>query len=191
MLCYSEPHLELPLPKIAAAEEFSRLPILRKVFQNCGAFYIRRGLKKVDPELSQQLSTWVQDRQLTHPLLFFIEGTRSRSGQFLPPKRGLLRCLSSLTDDFTVLPVSLSYDRIPEFKVFRRETSKGVKSSQNWTGLLKWVKELYSGNVRMGRVHLSCGEPVQFSTQGGLELNANQVMSELQKKHCCKHLLFG
>src|SRR6185436_15999682 len=75
LLFFARPELGVRPPKIAAAEEFSRIPLLGKVFGRAGAFYIKRGVGKANLRLNHQVRELV-DRGDT--LMFFIEGKRSR-----------------------------------------------------------------------------------------------------------------
>ncbi|GAH55631.1 unnamed protein product, partial [marine sediment metagenome] len=56
-----------------------------------------------------------------HPLEFYIEGGRSRSGKLILPKIGFLSILlqaykEGYCDDLVFVPASISYDRIMEEK---------------------------------------------------------------------------
>jgi len=53
-LCFQHPELGIPVPHIAAAEEFSRIPFVGHVLQQAQAFYIRRGVGKEVPEVNQR-----------------------------------------------------------------------------------------------------------------------------------------
>jgi hypothetical protein len=54
-------------------------------------------------------------------LEFFIEGGRSRSGKVLRPKMGMLSVITNTVlegqvDDAMVVPVAISYDKVPPSK---------------------------------------------------------------------------
>jgi len=87
----------IPVPYIAAADDFLQIRFVNKLFRLSGAFFIKRG-KNNDQLYTAILNEYMQqllkDQQLVE---FFIEGTRSRSGKTLPPKHGLI---SMCTDTF-------------------------------------------------------------------------------------------
>lgn len=82
---------DIPLPFIAAAADFMNMRVVRTLFRNSGAFYMRRSFMS-DPLYWVVFTEYLQN-QLQYgdqPLEFFLEGTRSRTGKFLEPKLG--RC---------------------------------------------------------------------------------------------------
>lgn len=178
-LFFSHPELNIPIPQIAAANEFARLPFLGWFFQQTHAFYIKRGQGKEDPELKQKIQGLVDKNQT---LEFFIEGTRSRSRQFLRPKRGLLRALQNTGIPCTILPVSISYDLVPEEKSFLSELKAAPKEKMKLSALLKWTNKMIKGQVKLGRVHIACGEPVIMNSDTDVHKVSNQIMHELQDK---------
>lgn len=96
---------DIPLPFIAAAADFMNMRVVRTLFRNSGAFYMRRSFMS-DPLYWVVFTEYLQN-QLQYgdqPLEFFLEGTRSRTGKFLEPKLG--RCSLSLQQTFFKLDVS-------------------------------------------------------------------------------------
>lgn len=177
-LFFARPDLGVPIPHIAAAEEFSRIPILGKLFQKTHAFYLRRGQGKVDAELTRHVHGLVEQRQT---LQFFIEGARSRSRQFLAPKHGLLRCLQATGETFTILPVAISYDRVPEEQSLLRELRGSPRPEMQLRALLAWTTRMARGQVSLGRVHLRCGEPVVMRKDAEVHTISREVMARLQE----------
>src|SRR5262249_5068906 len=107
-LFFDQPDLGIAIPHIAAAQEFSRIAVLGWLFEKAQAFFIKRGMRRKDyAELRTRITELVKHRQT---LQVFVEGTRSRSGQFLPPRHGLLKCLQETGQPATILPIALSYD---------------------------------------------------------------------------------
>jgi glycerone phosphate O-acyltransferase len=91
---FSLPEIQVDLPFIAAAEEFSTLPILGWLAQCCGAFFIKRGLGSVDKNLDQQIVNLKRKHNKSKRPFFvevFVEGKRSRDRVFLKPKTGILK----------------------------------------------------------------------------------------------------
>ena len=172
------PDLNITIPHMAAAEEFGRIPVIGKLLTMLQAFYIKRGVGRADKELlKQQVNDLVE---LNHTLLFFIEGTRSRSRQFLRPRTGLLRSLRSTGKICTILPVAITYDRVPEEKTFLGELRGGRKSKMQLRSLLSWSFRLFLGRVRLGRLHVACGQPILLDPTKEVRAVARQVMGQLQ-----------
>lgn len=177
-LFFDRPDLGIAIPHIAAAEEFSRIPILGELFKHTHAFYIKRGQGKACQILTNQVRDLVARRQT---LQFFIEGQRSRSRQFLEPRTGLLRCLQSTGEKFTIIPIAISYDKIPEEASLLRELTGSQKPEMQLRALVSWVGKMVKRKVNLGRIHLSCGAPVPFDSTHDVRQISNQVMAELQK----------
>ena len=176
-LFFERPDLGISIPKIAAADEFRRIPILGRLFRRAGAFYVQRGHGREDPDLTEQI------RQLVvggHTLQFFIEGTRSRSRQFLPPKRGLLRALQQTGQHCTLLPIALSYDRLPEEASFIEELSGGAKARMSIVALLRWCWRMFWGRIDLGRIHIRCGRPLELDGSTDIHELGRRVIGELQ-----------
>lgn len=178
-LFFAHPELQVPIPQIAAASEFAKIPFLGWFFQKTHAFYIQRGGGKADPELTRKIQGLV-DRHQT--LEFFIEGTRSRARKFLHPRRGLLRALQNTGIPCTLLPISFSYDLIPEAKSFRVELTSTAKVGMKLSALLKWGVRMLAGKIELGRVHIVCGAPVRMDAATDVPMAAREVMRELQDK---------
>ena len=135
-LCFARPDLGIRIPHIAAAIEFGRIPLLGRLLSALHAFYLRRGTGKEDPELTRRVHQLIEQGKT---LEFFIEGQRSRTREFLAPKRGLLRCLQATGKTCTLLPVAFSYDRIPEEAVFALELAGLPKPRMRLGPLLRWA----------------------------------------------------
>jgi len=176
-LFFAYPEMGIAIPHIAAAEEFSKVKVLGKLFRKTQAFYVKRGLGRENPELTRQLHELVKNRET---LEFFIEGTRSRSRKMLAPRRGILKCLQASGQVCSILPVSISYDRLPEEGAFERELKGEEKPPMLLSGLLRWAWQVWRGRIDLGRVHLSCGKPVTLDLTQDLTLFSRKVMRELQ-----------
>lgn len=177
-LFFAHPELGIAIPHIAAAEEFSRIPVLGWLFRKMQAFYIKRGVGRESQDLTEQVHDLVHKKQT---LEFFIEGTRSRSRQMLVPRRGLLKCLQSTRQRCTVLPISISYDRVPEELAFLKELRGQAKPHMNLRSVLKWFAKILVGQVQLGRVHMSCGQPLEILPDSDIAHLALAVNSQLQQ----------
>jgi 1-acyl-sn-glycerol-3-phosphate acyltransferase len=178
-LFFSRPDLNVRIPQIAAAEEFASIPVLGKLFTMAGAFYLRRGLRREDPELTQRVHTLFGRGEVIE---FFIEGARSRSRQFLAPRTGLMRCLQATGSPYAVLPVAISYDRVPEEDTLARELAGEAKPRMSLRGLLGWFGRLRRGEVALGRIHIGCAAPVIVQPDGDVREAASAIMAGLQSE---------
>ncbi|MSQ82379.1 MAG: NAD-dependent epimerase/dehydratase family protein [Myxococcales bacterium] len=178
-LFFARPDLGIAIPHIAAAEEFSRIPILGQLFKKTQAFYLKRGQGRPDPELTRHIHELVKNRET---IQFFIEGARSRSRQFLPPKTGLLRCLQQTGETFTLLPIAISYDRVPEEQALARELSGAPKSKMKLSALLNWAAKMARGEVSLGRVHITCGDTIVMRPDTDVHEISHHVVAELQAR---------
>ncbi len=176
-LFFDQPGLGIGIPHIAAAEEFSKIPFLGWLFKKTQAFYVKRDLGQRQEALNQRIDDLVGAGKT---LEFFIEGTRSRSRQFLKPKRGLLRSLQATGERFALIPVSISYDRMPEEATFLKELAGMPKPKMRLAELFAWLKRMRVGMVRLGRIHISCGAPVELGPDSSVHGVSHEVMGELQ-----------
>jgi 1-acyl-sn-glycerol-3-phosphate acyltransferase len=177
-LFFSRPDLGIAIPHVAAATEFGRIPLLGRVLTWMHAFYVARGPRKENKELSARVADLINHGRT---LEFFIEGQRSRSREFLPPKRGLLRCLQDTGQTFSLLPVAISYDRVPEESTFARELAGLPKPTMRLRALLRWGVSAYRGEIALGRVHIACGAPVYLAPETSVRDTCQQVMQRLRE----------
>ena len=176
-LFFDRPDLGIGIPYIAAASEFAELPGLGWLFKQTQAFYISRGGGREDPALTKRIQDLAESGET---LEFFIEGTRSRSRRFLSPKRGLLRALQNTGVTCAVLPVAISYDRLPEEGAFLKELRGGGKPKMGMRPLFRWLARATRGEVDLGRIHLRCGEPQVLDRSVDVHRFARSVVGELQ-----------
>lgn len=178
-LVFAHPELNIAIPRIAAASDFGKLPLLGWFLQKTHAFYIRRGTGKADPELTQRIEALVAQNET---LEFFVEGTRSRSRQFLSPKRGMLRALQNTGVNCAFLPIAISYDLVPEARPFLQELQGGAKERMKMRTFLRWTGRLIAGKIRLGRVHVNCGDPLLLNQSTDIRHLSEAIVGELQAK---------
>jgi 1-acyl-sn-glycerol-3-phosphate acyltransferase len=177
-LCFARPDLGISIPHIAAAVEFSRIPVLGRIFRGLHTFYLERGVGREEKALTSQVHALIRDGE---SLEFFIEGKRSRARRFLEPKRGFLRCLQATGVPVALLPIAFSYDRVPEEASFVSELSGEEKPPMRLSALLGWTGRMLRGQVQLGRVHIACGAPVALDLSSDVPAVARAVMAELQE----------
>jgi len=178
LLCFAHPGLGLKLPRVAASDDFSHIPLVGPLLQAAGAFYIKRGQGAPDPALTRQITELVQ---AGHSLEFYAEGTRSRSRRFLAPKRGILRALQQAQRSAVVLPLSITYDRVAEEEGFLSELEGRGKHKGGLMPLAKWTMKLMAGNVRLGRIHIRSGAPLRLDADSDIKVVSHAIVAELQR----------
>lgn len=176
-LAFARPDLGLPIPHIAATMEFGRIPILGRILEALHAFYLRRGRGAEDPELTRRVHALIARGAA---LEFFVEGARSRTREFLPPKRGLLRCLQATGRPVALIPIAISYDRLPEERDIAAELSGAPKPPMRLRALVSWLGRALRGRVALGRVHIAAGSVVALDHQSDVRATADAIIAELR-----------
>lgn len=155
----------LSVPHIAAGKNLSFWP-LGFIFRRLGAFFIRRRFRG-DPLYVEVFKKYLRQIILDgYPVEFFIEGTRSRTGKVLLPRLGLLQMivetyLSGKDEDLAIVPIAVTYERVPEDGAHARELSGEPKKAESLLGLFSMHKVL---RQRYGRVFIRLGDPIFLKT---------------------------
>ena len=149
------------VPFVAAGINLN-LPIIGRLLRMGGAFFIRRSFKGsgLYPAVFTKYVDVLMGRG--HPIEFFIEGGRSRTGRLLPPKTGMLAMtirsfLRNPKREVVYVPVYFGYERLFEARTYVGELSGKQKEKETIFGLLRTLPAL---RQRFGRVQVSFGEPV-------------------------------
>ena len=176
-LAFTRPDLGIRVPYVAAAVEFGRIPLLGNLLRSVNAFYVDRGASRENRDLAKRVHKMLDAGEVVE---FFVEGARSRSREFLRPKRGLLRCLESSGRPVMVMPIAISYDRVPEEAVFARELSGLPKAGLRLGPLFGWLADAWRGRVNLGRVHVACGTPIMLTADSDTKVAGDQIIHELR-----------
>jgi glycerol-3-phosphate O-acyltransferase len=151
------------IPHIAAGINLN-IPVVGRYLRKAGAFFIRRSFR------GNALYTVVFMKYLAaimargHPLEYFIEGGRSRTGRLLHPKTGMLSMtvrsfLREPVRPVVFVPVYFGYERLMEIGSYVDELSGKPKEKETFWALLKSLRRL---RERFGRVHVNLGEPIHL-----------------------------
>ncbi len=174
------------IPRVAAGKNLAFWP-MGHVFRKSGAFFIRRtfrGARLYREVFNRYIKALIEEG---HPLEFFIEGGRSRSGKLILPKIGFLTILlqafkEEYCRDLVFVPASISYDRILEDKAFLQEASGGKKEKENFRQIIRARHFL---KRRYGKIYIRFGEPLSLK-----EYLENRGPSEGKiHKHLAFHLI--
>lgn len=185
-ICFT---MDIPLPFIAAAADFMNMRVVRTLFRNSGAFYMRRSFMS-DPLYWVVFTEYIQNQLQIgdQPLEFFLEGTRSRTGKFLQPRLGVLSMVvdaytNARVPDVVICPISISYDRILEESLYAYELLGIPKPKESLRGLIRSRSVLTED---YGSIHIHIGELIPLSrfTDGKL----NRVDNAAIPRHLFHYL---
>ncbi|MCC5884428.1 MAG: glycerol-3-phosphate 1-O-acyltransferase PlsB [Halomonas sp.] len=154
-------------PHVAAGRNLNMLlvgPLLRRG----GAFFMRRSFR--DKPLYAAVFNEYLHRLLErgHPLEYFIEGGRSRSGRMLSPRPGMLSmtlrsylrsAAGTSPPRLAFIPVYIGYERIIENASYQREMRGGKKRKESPWALLRVIGQL---RQPFGKVAVNIGEPLSL-----------------------------
>lgn len=112
--------------------------------------------------------------------LLLLEGARSASWRFLPPRVELLTALQEGGEDCTILPVALSYDRVPEEAELVRQLRGAPAEALGARQITRGLSRLAIAGMACGSVHVSCGAPVRLTPASDAATAARAVMAQLQ-----------
>ncbi|XP_037541872.1 dihydroxyacetone phosphate acyltransferase [Nematolebias whitei] len=168
---------ELPLPVIAAGMDFMGMKIIGEMLRMAGAFFIRRsfgGDQLYWAVFSEYVKVMVKIGFA--PVEFFLEGTRSRTAKSLTPKLGLLNIvmdpfLKGEVFDVSLVPVSISYERVLEEALYARELLGVPKPKESTSGLFKARRVL---SEDYGSIHVYFGQPVSVRSLAEGRVNRRQ-----------------
>ncbi len=161
LLSYVIYHKGFAIPHIAAGVNLN-MPVVGRFLRKGGAFFLRRSFKgdALYASVFKQYLGLMMSRG--HPLEYFIEGGRSRTGRLLQPRTGMLSMtvqgyLRDPRRPVVFVPVYFGYERIVEGETYLDELAGRPKRKESVAGLLKAVPAL---RQRFGEVHVNLGEPI-------------------------------
>ncbi|TDR52461.1 glycerol-3-phosphate acyltransferase [Halomonas ventosae] len=153
-------------PHIAAGRNLD-MPLIGPLLRRGGAFFMRRSFR--DNRLYATVFNEYLHRLIArgHPLEYFIEGGRSRSGRMLPARPGMLsmtlrsylRGARGGGQPLVFVPIYIGYERILESGSYQRELHGGRKRKESPWGLLRVLGRL---RQPFGQVTVNIGEPLSL-----------------------------
>lgn len=148
-ITFAFPEIGISIPNIAAADDFSRVPILGPLTRLAGAFFVRRGRGVADPALESKVSSLKHKHTDKHPTCIevFLEGGRSRDRRFVHPKTGFLKCLANTKGDHVIVPITINYEALPEQSCLAEEADGNRKNELSIARLVSWIKVCKSSLV--------------------------------------------
>ncbi|MBZ9539293.1 glycerol-3-phosphate 1-O-acyltransferase PlsB [Modicisalibacter tunisiensis] len=165
LLSYVLFHEGLMPPHIAAGRNLD-MPLIGPLLRRGGAFFLRRSFR--DNRLYAAVFNAYLHRLLSrgHPIEYFIEGGRSRSGRMLTPRPGMLAmtlrsCLRDTSRAVAFVPVYIGYEKVLESTSYLRELRGARKRKESPLDLLRVLGRL---RQPFGRVQVAIGEPLDLDT---------------------------
>ena len=172
---YELKSLGINLPLIAATSDFKNIPVIGTLFEKLGCFYVERGKGKSE-ELNEKIKRYVNRKE---NIEFFVEGTRSRTRQTIKSKTGLIKSLQQTGKQFKILPVTFSYEKIPEQNVFIQEILSGKKSKMSIKDLLLWGLKRTFQTEKYGNVFVKFSDLIELNP----ESNPNEIGRNLCREY--------
>lgn len=152
-------------PNYTAAGSNMNFFLLGPILRRSGSFFIRRRIGD-RPIYKRVLRAYLAHLlEQGHPVEWYIEGTRSRTGKLLPPTYGLLTYAAEAlwngrcTDIHTV-PVSISYDHVEEVEPYVAEQRGADKRRETFIWM---VKNVLTMGRDYGDIHVRLGEPLSMA----------------------------
>jgi glycerol-3-phosphate O-acyltransferase len=145
-------------------------PIIGNIQRSSGMIFIRRAFNDnpVYKSVLQRYIDYLVSRRF--PLLWSIEGGRSRTGKLVPPRYGLLHWLLNAAERFDktqplyIVPLSVVFEQVMDVDAYAHEQLGGVKKPEN----LSWFYQyLHSFKTPLGKIHIRFGDPVKARVDAG------------------------
>lgn len=183
----------LVIPHVAAGENLN-IPVIGPILKRCGAIFMRRSFKGDHLYACLYKSYLEQMSHRGHPLEYFIEGGRSRTGRLLPAKTGLLSMnIDSYRENrhhpVALIPVWIGYDRLVESGSYQHELTGSAKKKESVSG---FVSSLGILKESFGETYLSFGDPIlldqtsdsSLTLENEITNTAQQVMYRINNAAC-------
>ena len=170
LLSYVLFHEGLMPPHIAAGRNLN-MPVVGPLLRRGGAFFLRRSFKgnRLYRAVFQEYLARLLSRG--HPLEYFIEGGRSRSGRLLDPRPGMLAMTlrshawgvrtRGHSGKLAFIPVAIGYERVIESDSYRAELAGKPKRRETPLELFRVLGRL---RQPFGRVSVTIGTPLPLSS---------------------------
>jgi glycerol-3-phosphate O-acyltransferase len=152
------------VPHVAAGANLN-MPVIGRFLRKGGAFFLRRTFKG-DHLYAAVFMNYLRFMMARgHPLEYFIEGGRSRTGRLLAPRTGMLSMtVRSFVREpkrpVVFMPVYFGYERIVEGRTYIGELSGRPKEKESVLGLVRATVSVLRS--KFGKVHVNLGAPIRL-----------------------------
>ena len=75
----------------------------------------------------------------------------------------------------------MNYDRVPEEATFERELRGERPARIRMRTLVEWLRKVRRGEVDLGRIHVSFGNPLELDLASDVQALAGRVIDELER----------
>ncbi len=156
-------HGVLP-PHIVAGDNLN-FSFVGGILRRGGAFFIKRSFKGEQLYAACIRHYIAKIMHEGYPVEFFIEGGRSRIGQVLQPKFGILRMIVQAVEahpemPVKIIPCAITYEKVIEDMAYKKEQDGAVKQKENITNLIRTTELLIS---RYGQIYVSFADPIDLN----------------------------
>ena len=152
-------------PQQAAGQNMDFWP-MGWLLRHSGAFYIRRTFmgETLYKEVFCAYVRYLLNENYTS--VVYIEGTRTRDGKLAKPKIGYLGILEDalrrgVCPDITLVPVYMSFDKIPDEASHVREMA-GTRKVSETMGV--FARMISSQRTKLGKAYVKFGTPMSFKS---------------------------
>ena len=152
-------------PQQAAGQNMDFWP-MGWLLRHSGAFYIRRTFmgETLYKEVFCAYVRYLLNENYTS--VVYIEGTRTRDGKLAKPKIGYLGILEDalrmgVCPDITLVPVYMSFDKIPDEASHVREMA-GTRKVSETMGV--FARMISSQRTKLGKAYVKFGTPLSFKS---------------------------
>ncbi len=162
LMSYIVYHQGLSIPHVAAGINLN-IPVIGNILRRGGGFFLRRSFKG-NRLYAAVFSAYLHELLVRgHPIEYFVEGGRSRTGRLLSPKGGMLAMTvtSFLRDPrrpIVFVPIYFGYEKLIEGDSFINELGGAEKRKESLLGLIRSVRSL---RERFGKVYVNFGKPIE------------------------------
>ena len=164
LLSYALFHAGLMPPYIASGENLN-IPLIGPLLRRGGAFFMRRRFAD-DPIYSAVFAEYVhQVLRRGHPVEYFIEGGRSRTGRLLRPRTGMLRMTirshrRGVPRPIAIVPLHIGYEKLIEAGTYLEELRGEPRPKESVRNVLRSLRLVRQS---FGRVALDFAAPIPLA----------------------------
>lgn len=138
---------------------------LGTVMKKGGAVFIRRSFQD-NPVYKIVFKNYIDYLgEKRFPLLWALEGTRSRTGKMVPFRLGLISYVVNAyvrehISDLVLMPIAVTYDQVPEVTEYDALQAGGGKRPESVSWFMGYIRRL---RQRHGKIHLRFGQGVNLA----------------------------
>lgn len=185
----ANPGLLIKNPYILITKELLEIPVLSQLIKLTKVICVDRK----NPDKIALTNDIERVLESGNSLIFYPEGTRSRTNQVLPFKKGVFSAVHkySGTKNVKILPVSISYQMIPEYFSFKesykslKNGTDTVKQSFSFRATIKWILTTIFYGRNYGNVKITVGKPIDINQDfdGIINQTETQIKNNLEYQH--------